>query len=95
MKIDKTTQNKMKGLISIILNHYGVNPQAITTIGAKFNVWQRAHMNVYYPDDNKNVIFVNGERLIKQDKSVLFYPCDSNDNTLSTCLNSIFAELSK
>ena len=93
MKIDSTTRNKMKTDIQIVCDYFFPKGVYELSIGNMHNVWFKCFANRNYPNDNGNVIFIEGKRLLEQDITYSLYPCDSNDNTLQTALISIFKEL--
>jgi len=93
MKIDIKSREQMKSDIMITLNYFfpkGINE---LSIGNMWNVWFNTFESINYPDNNPNVIFVNGVRLFSQNPDYILYPCNSIDNTLQTALIAIFKEL--
>lgn len=98
MKVTQIEFEKMKADLRVVFNYYktihnisfkGINDIPVSTY---FNLWHIVYANKKYTDDNRNVIFVNGERLFKFDDYFEYYICDTDDNSLLTALKKAFKE---
>ena len=95
MKINLETRKKMVQDMLVVVDYFKITPEQLEkiTIGELHNIWFHAFINRNFNDSNSNVKFINGKRLLKQDKTVEQYPCDSDDNTLTTALKWCLREI--
>ena len=95
MKISQNTKNQMISDIQVIVNHLAKNSRVfdITEPTTQYLLWNITVINRKYDNKNGNVIFVNGSRLLPQIESYDFYPDNTNDNTITTALKSVFKEI--
>ena len=102
MKINKETRDQMKSDIKTIFIHvcdkqYYDIPTSIKAckedVALQFAMWRKVSFNRQFPSDNLNVYIIKGKRLLEENEGYETYPCGSNQNTLTTALNSIFKEL--
>ena len=77
MKIDFNTRTKMKNDISIVINHFFPKGIHELSIGNIWNIWFKTFENRRYPDNNPNVIFDKGFRLLSFNSDYELYPCNS------------------
>ena len=99
MKIDNAILQRMKEDITILLEHYDYIDYVMKAgfnEGKMFQTWHKVYASIKYGDDNQNVAKkADGTRLFKRNPEYNYYPCDTNDNTLSTGLKKIFDLISK
>jgi hypothetical protein len=101
MKVSKIELEKMKSDLRVVLNHYNkvhnISFEGFDVFDIPdsicFNLWTIVYSNRRYGNDNSNVIFVNNTRLLEYDENFVFYPCNTNDNTLLTALKKAIKEL--
>lgn len=95
MKISENSKNLMIKDIQVVVD-YLANESRIFDIlnpNTQYQIWNITFMNRKYDNNNANVIFVNGSRLLSQISDYEFYIDDTNDNTISTALKSVFKSI--
>jgi hypothetical protein len=95
MKINENVYYKMKSDLRVIIKAYGLSELKFTDLSISdfYTIWHFVYMNRRYSDDNRNVKFINGKRLLSMDDNYVYYPCDTNDDTLLTGLKKAIKEI--
>ena len=94
MKIKHDTFIIMSERILKALKYLEVRASNITDTCDQIRVWSFVVSNIKYNDSNLNVVTIGGKRLFAQDRSIEFYPDNTNDKTLETALKKVFKYLS-
>lgn len=88
MKVNDNIFQKMISDLRIIIKAYNIDSLQYSELSVSdfFTIWHFVYSNRRYSNDNRNVKFVDGKRILEQDNNFEYYPCDTNDNTLLTAL---------
>jgi hypothetical protein len=88
MKINDNVLQKMISDLRVVIKAYNLDSLKYTELSISdfFTMWHFVYNNRRYLNDNRNIKFVEGKRILEHDDDFEFYPCDTNDDTLLTAL---------
>jgi hypothetical protein len=80
-----------KAYLKVIAKHYNLDKE--TAIKNLYHLHYIVFKQVNYTDDNANVIFVNGERLLSLNENFKLYPDGCNDTHIETATKKAINEI--
>lgn len=62
-------------------------------VAQKHHIWAMVSNNIKFSDNNANVLTVNGKRMFEHNPNFDFYVDGTNDKTIQTALDYVFANM--
>lgn len=99
MKVSKEQIQIMRNDIAVVVDYLKgqgkLTDAQLSDANVMYQIWGIVNSNRKFDDTNKNVIKVNGQRLLPQNEDHVFYIGDTNDTTIITALKEAFKHLPK
>lgn len=86
---------KLTEALPIVLNFFNITPAQVepTNVGLLNTLHYKVYQQKNYTDDNANIKYVDGKRLLPIDESFKLYPDGCNDDHIETAMKNAIKSL--